>query len=53
MLLEVVDYDTAWPVRANEVIAELKALRPGVIPAIDHMDSTSVPKLPANPSSTS
>jgi GrpB-like predicted nucleotidyltransferase (UPF0157 family) len=46
-VIEVVEYDEAWPVRAVAARAELIPL--GVFDAIEHIGSTSVPGLAAKP----
>jgi GrpB-like predicted nucleotidyltransferase (UPF0157 family) len=49
MDIAVEDYDPAWPETAAAACAELTAARPGVIVAIEHIGSTSVPGLAAKP----
>jgi GrpB-like predicted nucleotidyltransferase (UPF0157 family) len=46
-VIEVVEYDEAWPVRAAAARAELMPL--GVFDAVEHIGSTSVPGLAAKP----
>ena len=46
-MIEVVEYDEAWPVRAAAARADLIPL--GVFDAVEHIGSTSVPGLPAKP----
>ena len=46
-MIEVVEYDEAWPVRAAAARADLIPL--GVFGAIEHVGSTSVPGLAAKP----
>jgi len=46
-VIEVVEYDEAWPVRAAAARAELIPL--GVFDAVEHIGSTSVPGLAAKP----
>lgn len=46
-MIEVVEYDEAWPVRAAAARAELVPL--GVFGTIEHIGSTSVPGLAAKP----
>ena len=46
-MIEVVEYDEAWPVRAAAARAELIPL--GVFDAVEHIGSTSVPGLAAKP----
>jgi GrpB-like predicted nucleotidyltransferase (UPF0157 family) len=46
-VIEVVEYDEAWPVRAAAAAAELAPL--GVFGTIEHIGSTSVPGLAAKP----
>jgi GrpB-like predicted nucleotidyltransferase (UPF0157 family) len=46
-VIEVVEYDEAWPVRAAAATAELVPL--GVFGTIEHIGSTSVPGLAAKP----
>ena len=43
-MIEVVEYDEAWPVRAAAARADLISL--GVFDAVEHIGSTSVPGLP-------
>ena len=40
-MIEVVEYDEAWPVRAAAARADLISL--GVFDAVEHIGSTSVP----------
>jgi len=44
-VIEVVEYDEAWPVRAAAARADLISL--GVFGAVEHIGSTSVPGLAA------
>ncbi len=44
-VIEVVEYDEAWPVRAAAARADLISL--GVFDAVEHIGSTSVPGLAA------
>ena len=46
-MIEVVEYDEAWPARAAAARAELMPL--GVFDAVEHIGSTSVPGLAAKP----
>ena len=46
-VIEVVEYDEAWPVRAAAARADLISLR--VFDAVEHIGSTSVPGLAAKP----
>ena len=46
-MIEVADYDQAWPVRAAAARADLIPL--GVFDAVEHVGSTSVPGLAAKP----
>ena len=46
-MIEVVEYDEAWPVRAAAARADLISL--GVFDAVEHIGSTSVPGLAAKP----
>ena len=46
-MIEVVEYDEAWPVRAAAARADLIPL--GVFDAVEHIGSTSVPGLAAKP----
>ena len=46
-MIEVVEYDAAWPVRAAAARADLISL--GVFDAVEHIGSTSVPGLAAKP----
>jgi GrpB-like predicted nucleotidyltransferase (UPF0157 family) len=46
-VIEVVEYDEAWPVRAAAARADLVSL--GVFDAVEHIGSTSVPRLAAKP----
>lgn len=46
-MIDVVEYDRAWPVRAAAARAELIPL--GVFDAVEHIGSTSVPGLAAKP----
>ena len=46
-VIEVVEYDEAWPVRAAAARADLISL--GVFDAVEHFGSTSVPGLAAEP----
>ena len=46
-VIEVVEYDDAWPVRAAAARADLISL--GVFDAVEHIGSTSVPGLAAKP----
>jgi GrpB-like predicted nucleotidyltransferase (UPF0157 family) len=46
-VIEVVEYDEAWPVRAAAARADLMSL--GVFDAVEHIGSTSVPGLAAKP----
>ena len=49
MLIEVVDYDAAWPGLAAAAMAELQTALPGMFVVIEHFGSTSVPGLAAKP----
>ena len=49
-MIEVVQYDEAWPVRAAAARADLISL--GVFDAVEHIGSTSVPGLAAKPELT-
>jgi GrpB-like predicted nucleotidyltransferase (UPF0157 family) len=49
MAIEVVDYDGAWPRRAETACAELRDSLPGLFTAIEHVGSTAVPGLAAKP----
>ena len=46
-MIEVVEYDEAWPVRAAAARADLISL--GVFDAVEHIGSTSVPGMAAKP----
>jgi GrpB-like predicted nucleotidyltransferase (UPF0157 family) len=46
-VIEVVEYDEAWPVRAAAARADLISL--GMFDAVEHIGSTSVPGLAAKP----
>jgi GrpB-like predicted nucleotidyltransferase (UPF0157 family) len=46
-VIEVVEYDEAWPVRAAAARADPISL--GVFDAVEHIGSTSVPGLAAKP----
>jgi GrpB-like predicted nucleotidyltransferase (UPF0157 family) len=46
-VIEVVEYDEAWPVRAVAARADLVSL--GVFDAVEHIGSTAVPGLAAKP----
>jgi GrpB-like predicted nucleotidyltransferase (UPF0157 family) len=46
-VIEVVEYDEAWPVRAAAARADLISL--GVFDAVEHIGSTAVPGLAAKP----
>jgi len=46
-VIEVVEYDEAWPVRAAAARADLIPL--GVFDAVEHIGSTSIPGLAAKP----
>ena len=46
-MIEVVEYDEAWPVRAAAARADLISL--GVFDAVEHIGSTAVPGLAAKP----
>jgi len=46
-VIEVVEYDEAWPVRAAAARADLISL--GVFDAVEHIGSTSVPGPAAKP----
>jgi GrpB-like predicted nucleotidyltransferase (UPF0157 family) len=48
-LIEVSDYDEAWPGQAAAARSELLDRLPGVFTAIEHIGSTSVPGLAAKP----
>jgi GrpB-like predicted nucleotidyltransferase (UPF0157 family) len=48
-VIEVVEYDPAWPARAAAARAELASRLPGLFAAIEHIGSTSVPGLAAKP----
>ena len=47
--VELVPYDPQWPVRAEALIAELRAAAPGAFEALHHVGSTAVPGLAAKP----
>ena len=47
--VELVPYDPQWPVRAEALIAELRAAAPGVFEALHHAGSTAVSGLAAKP----
>jgi GrpB-like predicted nucleotidyltransferase (UPF0157 family) len=47
--VQVDDYDTQWPIRAEAAIADLIAALPGRFVEIEHIGSTSVPGLAAKP----
>ena len=46
-MIEVVEYDETWPVRAAAALADLIPL--GLFDAVEHIGSTSVPGLAAKP----
>jgi GrpB-like predicted nucleotidyltransferase (UPF0157 family) len=48
-VIEVLEYDPAWPARAAAARAELASRLPGLFAAIEHIGSTSVPGLAAKP----
>lgn len=49
-LIEVVDYDPAWPVLFADITAPIRAAFAGGPPArVEHVGSTSIPGLPAKP----
>ena len=48
-MIEVVEYDPAWPARAAAARTELVSRLPGLLAAIEHIGSTSVPGLAAKP----
>jgi len=45
----VVDYDPRWPAMASSAIAELRAAARGLFAEIEHIGSTAVPGLAAEP----
>ena len=47
--LELVDYDSSWPSRFEEVVAELKAILGPEARRFEHIGSTAVPGLVAKP----
>jgi GrpB-like predicted nucleotidyltransferase (UPF0157 family) len=47
--IEVVEYDTAWPRRADAAGTELRDHLPGLFTSIEHIGSTAVPGLAAKP----
>jgi GrpB-like predicted nucleotidyltransferase (UPF0157 family) len=47
--IEIRDYDTRWPMLADEACRELSAALPGAFAAIEHIGSTAVPGLTAKP----
>lgn len=47
--IEILEYDPAWPLLAAEVIDRLRAALGMRALRIDHVGSTSVPRLPAKP----
>ncbi|SOD63619.1 GrpB domain, predicted nucleotidyltransferase, UPF0157 family [Streptomyces zhaozhouensis] len=49
MTIEIVDYDPSWPERAEREIVRIRTLLPGVLNAVEHFGSTSVPGLAAKP----
>lgn len=49
VVIEVVEYDEAWPACAARAMIELEALLPEVFTVIEHIGSTSVPGLAAKP----
>ena len=49
MTIEVVDYDDAWPRRAEAACAELQDRLPGLFTLIEYIGSTSVSGLAARP----
>jgi GrpB-like predicted nucleotidyltransferase (UPF0157 family) len=48
-LIQVSEYDPAWPELARRAIDEVSAALPGRLAAIEHIGSTSVPGLAAKP----
>ena len=48
-MIEVVEYDPAWPARGAAARTELVSRLPGLLAAIEHIGSTSVPGLAAKP----
>jgi GrpB-like predicted nucleotidyltransferase (UPF0157 family) len=48
-MIDVAEYDPAWPARARAAQAELRRGVPGLFAAIEHIGSTSVPGLAAKP----
>jgi GrpB-like predicted nucleotidyltransferase (UPF0157 family) len=48
-IIEVVEYDPAWPALAAAAIEELEQALPGVMVEIEHIGSTAVPGLAAKP----
>ncbi|MBE1583181.1 GrpB family protein [Nonomuraea angiospora] len=49
MPIDVIDYDPDWPERAERACEELTASLPGVFLEIEHVGSTAVPGLAAEP----
>lgn len=49
MVIEVREYDPAWPALAEAAAGELRAALPGVLLELEHIGSTSVPGLAAKP----
>ncbi|PSL06745.1 GrpB protein [Haloactinopolyspora alba] len=52
MAIRVTDHDPSWAERAATACDDVTAALPGVFDAIEHIGSTAVPGLAANPSST-
>jgi len=48
-VIEVVDYDPAWPELFEGAAARLRAAAPSLIVAVEHIGSTAVPGLAAKP----
>ena len=48
-MIEVRDYDPAWPALARQAIDEILAALPGSVTAVEHVGSTAVPGLAAKP----
>jgi GrpB-like predicted nucleotidyltransferase (UPF0157 family) len=48
-LIQVSDYDPAWPETARRAIDEVSAALPGLLVAVEHIGSTAVPGLAAKP----
>ncbi|WP_053206388.1 GrpB family protein [Jiangella muralis] len=49
MVIEVREYDPAWPALAEAAADELRAALPGIFQELEHIGSTSVPGLAAKP----